>query len=413
SDTAGDWTTPIPFGRGPEGPKGPQGDRGERGPQGLVGPQGEQGPEGERGPTGTQGPTGSQGARGPEGPKGVQGDKGLDGAQGATGIEGARGPEGPMGVQGDKGIDGQQGPQGLRGPEGQKGVQGDKGIDGQQGPQGVAGPTGPQGPEGARGDDGFQGPAGPQGPVGPMGAQGDKGPNGQAGERGSRAFYEAVSAVTWNQGLVDRFFGPTAAYPYAVDYDLFVQYNASKGYSETRIFRQGAWQTAPVNLVQDFINKIANGVSSTNLQYGKVTEALNLGVPHYLANDYVTSLESGTVFMSKTTAINGLLTQQFRVKGNGAKVVHIRCRVLDVTTNRLMSDATETINVNGIPYDGVLGYAMIHVTFPISATLLETQGGGLNFKLAYSITSDDNVSLAKMNFNSSGSPSLVGIKTIV
>ncbi|MGL4353245.1 MAG: phage tail fiber protein [Aeromonas popoffii] len=275
SDTAGDWTTPIPFGRGPEGPKGPQGDRGERGPQGLVGPQGEQGPEGERGPTGTQGPTGSQGARGPEGPKGVQGDKGIDGSQGATGLQGERGPEGPMGVQGDKGVDGQQGPQGLRGPEGQKGVQGDKGIDGQQGPQGVAGPIGPQGPEGARGDNGFQGPSGPQGPVGPMGAQGDKGPNGQAGERGSRAFYEAVSAVTWNQGLVDRFFGPTAAYPYAVAYDLFVQYNESKGYSETRVFRNNAWQVKPVNLVQDFINKVSNGVTSTSLEKGKVSKLTN------------------------------------------------------------------------------------------------------------------------------------------
>ncbi|EHV5556840.1 collagen-like protein [Vibrio parahaemolyticus] len=109
SDTSGDWSDPIPFG------KGPQGEQGEQGVQGI---QGEQGPQGERGP---------------DGEKGVQGDPGIQGIQGEKGDQGERGPQGEKGVQGDQGIQGVQGPVGEQGPTGEKGPTGDKGADGADG----------------------------------------------------------------------------------------------------------------------------------------------------------------------------------------------------------------------------------------------------------------------------------------
>ncbi|HHY0622728.1 TPA: hypothetical protein ACVU5F_000724 [Vibrio parahaemolyticus] len=109
SDTSGDWSDPIPFG------KGPQGEQGEQGVQGI---QGEQGPQGERGP---------------QGEKGVQGDPGIQGIQGEKGEQGERGPQGEKGVQGDQGIQGVQGPVGEQGPTGEKGPTGDKGADGANG----------------------------------------------------------------------------------------------------------------------------------------------------------------------------------------------------------------------------------------------------------------------------------------
>ncbi len=112
SDTSGDWSDPIPFGKGPQG---------EQGPQGVQGIQGEQGLQGERGP---------------DGEKGVQGDPGIQGVQGETGPQGERGPEGEKGVQGDQGIQGiqgEQGPVGAQGPTGEKGPTGDKGADGADG----------------------------------------------------------------------------------------------------------------------------------------------------------------------------------------------------------------------------------------------------------------------------------------
>lgn len=112
SDTSGDWSDPIPFG------KGPQGEQGEQGVQGI---QGEQGPQGERGP---------------QGEKGVQGDPGIQGIQGEKGEQGERGPQGEKGVQGDQGIQGIQGPVGEQGPTGEKGPTGDKGADGSDGADG-------------------------------------------------------------------------------------------------------------------------------------------------------------------------------------------------------------------------------------------------------------------------------------
>lgn len=106
SDTSGDWSDPIPFGKGPQG---------EQGVQGVQGIQGEQGPQGERGP---------------DGEKGVQGDPGIQGIQGEKGDQGDRGPQGEKGVQGDQGI---QGIQGEQGPVGEKGPTGDKGADGADG----------------------------------------------------------------------------------------------------------------------------------------------------------------------------------------------------------------------------------------------------------------------------------------
>ena len=106
-----------------------------------------------------------------------------------------------------------------------------------------------------------------------------------------------------NQGVVDRFFGPTAAYPYAVDYDLFVQYNESKGYSETRVYRNGAWQVKPVNLVQDYVNKIANGVDSTSVRSGAVTslERMRLEVP--AMGGFGPHIETGLIQANRMVAV--------------------------------------------------------------------------------------------------------------
>ncbi|EJP75757.1 collagen-like protein [Campylobacter sp. FOBRC14] len=92
SDTSGDWSAPIAFGKGEKGDTGPQGLQGERGP---AGEQGAQGPKGERGETG---------------PAGAIGPQGLQGVPGAKGDAGERGPQGIQGVQGPKGDKGDPNP---------------------------------------------------------------------------------------------------------------------------------------------------------------------------------------------------------------------------------------------------------------------------------------------------------------
>ncbi len=180
SDTSGDWSDAIPFGKGPrgdqgiQGPVGPQGPIGEQGERGLQGDVGEQGPQGIQGPEGNTGP---QGDRGPEGPKGVQGDKGIDGAQGPIGETGPRGATGPQGIQG---IDGIQGPRGDRGP------------------MGSTGPTGPTGPTGATG---ATGPKGPQGDKGPAGNPGSDGADG----RSSSGVTKPRSPATYNKDVTVAF----------------------------------------------------------------------------------------------------------------------------------------------------------------------------------------------------------------
>lgn len=185
SNTSADWSSPIPFGKGPRGDQGPQGIVGPQGPQGeqgIMGPRGPEGPQGKIGPTGIKGPQGDQGLRGPEGPKGAVGDTGLTGPQGPAGIQG---PDGPAGEQGPEG---KQGPIGLQGPEG---PQGDRGPKGPQGDVGPIGPTGPQGPIGN---------IGPRGPAGAKGDTGDKGPNGDAGRSVESKVYTISNLMSISAG---------------------------------------------------------------------------------------------------------------------------------------------------------------------------------------------------------------------
>lgn len=58
SDTDGDWSAPIAFGKG---------EKGEKGDTGLQGIQGEREPAGEQGPRGERGEIGPAGAIGPQG----------------------------------------------------------------------------------------------------------------------------------------------------------------------------------------------------------------------------------------------------------------------------------------------------------------------------------------------------------
>ena len=198
SNTSGDWTSGVGFGKGDtgsQGPQGPQGVVGETGPQGATGPEGPQGIQGPQGVTGETGPVGPEGPTGPTGPQGVQG---------ITGSTGATGPTGP---QGDKGMvwrgaylstqlydlddvvyylgssyirivqsDDKVAPTNTSYWEKVASV-GSTGAAGPTGAQGPTGPTGPQGPTGT-GATGATGPEGPQGPTGPTGPQGPKGDDG-------------------------------------------------------------------------------------------------------------------------------------------------------------------------------------------------------------------------------------------
>ena len=132
SAATGDWSQPIPFGRGP---------RGAQGEQGLTGPQG------------------IQGERGPQGPQGIAGIDGLQGPQGIRGEKGEVGDQGPIGMVGPQGPVGEQGARGEQGPKGDVGDQGPTGAQGPTGPQGPVGPIGPQGPQGIPGTPGSEGPA--------------------------------------------------------------------------------------------------------------------------------------------------------------------------------------------------------------------------------------------------------------
>ena len=98
SDTSGEWSDLISFGKGEKGDKGDTGPRGIQGERGPAGQQGAQGPRGERGETG------------PAGAQGLQGVPGVKGDTGAKGDAGERGPQGIQGVQGPKGDKGDPNP---------------------------------------------------------------------------------------------------------------------------------------------------------------------------------------------------------------------------------------------------------------------------------------------------------------
>ncbi len=118
TNTAGDWSTGIMFGRGETGPTGSvgptgAGSTGPTGPTGYIGIDGPTGPTGRTGPTGVTGPTGRPGILGPTGPPGVgptgPTGSGVTGPTGAVGTPGSTGPTGPVGA----GVTGPTGPTGA------------------------------------------------------------------------------------------------------------------------------------------------------------------------------------------------------------------------------------------------------------------------------------------------------------
>jgi len=115
TNTSGDWSPGIPFGRGETGATGTAGPTGTgsigpTGETGNTGPDGPTGPTGRTGPTGVTGPTGRPGILGPTGPLGT-GPTGPTGTIGATGVTGATGRTGPRGARGIAGV-GSTGPTG-------------------------------------------------------------------------------------------------------------------------------------------------------------------------------------------------------------------------------------------------------------------------------------------------------------
>ena len=185
---AADWSVPLAFGTGAQGPQGLKGDpgaQGAQGPQGntgLPGPQGLKGNTGDNGVAGPTGPEGPMGQTGPQGLKGNTGDNGVAGPTGPTGPTGAQGPIGATGIQGSAGFSAYQlaviaGFVGntalwLDGLKGTKGDIGPIGLTGPVGPTGTTGLTGGQGPTGLTGGQGNTGPIGPVGPTGLPGVDG-------------------------------------------------------------------------------------------------------------------------------------------------------------------------------------------------------------------------------------------------
>ena len=107
TNTSGDWSTGIPFGKGQTGNTGSTGPTGPTGygSTGMTGPTGRTGPTGTTGPTGygstgMTGPTGATGATGPTGPTSATGPTGRTGPTGATGPTGPTGPTGTTGATG-------------------------------------------------------------------------------------------------------------------------------------------------------------------------------------------------------------------------------------------------------------------------------------------------------------------------
>lgn len=139
TNTSADWSAPVYFGRGLQGPQGIQGIQGPQGPAGEQGPAGPQGPVGDAGPQGPQGVAGSMvryGVGAPDNALGNNGDIYFDAAGGvytkaagvwtlATSIIGPEGAQGPIGLTGAQGVQGEVGPQGPAGPTGPVGPPGE------------------------------------------------------------------------------------------------------------------------------------------------------------------------------------------------------------------------------------------------------------------------------------------------
>ena len=150
SDISGDWSTPIPFGRGEKGETGAKGETGSTGVPGITPVIGGNGnwhfgsidtgvkAAGKNGTVVTlnvsnrwvlDGVDTGVVARGIDGAKGDKGDIGLTGAPGTPGAKGDKG---------DKGADGAPGTPGAKGDKGDKGDTG-VGVPGERGLQGIPG----------------------------------------------------------------------------------------------------------------------------------------------------------------------------------------------------------------------------------------------------------------------------------
>lgn len=358
--------------QGPEGPDGPQGPSGPRGPQGLpgdTGPVGPRGPKGEQGIQGLVGPQGPQGEIGPRGPEGKQGPEGL---RGPEGFEGPVGPEGPQGPQGIPGI---RGPQGFEGPVGPRGLQGPQGIPGITGPEGDQGPIGPRGDQGLPGP---EGPIGPRGPTGPKGATGDRGPvgpQGAAGVRGSRSFNLPVTGTSWTGANAQQLY-LTQGYSTVQPYDVSVQFNAAKGFTEARFYNQSTagnssllstfasakWTV--VSRVENSVIKYLDGVPSTKLEVGSASVIVARNIDFFNMGGF------GNRAVSKTFTVEPRATHAtFNVKGKvnlqlpaGSYFLALELEINDASPNAGLVAKTY-LNLGWVSVSGTQTYTDVPVSF--------------------------------------------------
>lgn len=319
--------------RGPQGPQGPVGPRGEQGPTGQQGPRGDKGEQGEQGLVGPRGPEGPQGRTGDQGPAGPVGNQGPAGVVGPQGLPGERGPVGPTGPQGPQGITGMTGPQGFEGPVGPRGQQGPQGLPGITGPEGDQGPIGPRGEQGIPGQQGPVGPQGPMGPQGPSGNQGPQGPIGFTGVRGSRSFNQVITGTSW-VGLNAQQVYSAQGYATVEPYDISIQYNPTKGFTEARYFNgttaissslpssfdSSKWTV--MSRVEGNVIKYLDGVSAEKLTIGSVTQAYkkNITIPNI--GGFGPSVQSQAFTFSgnnvTTVGLRGIFTARLKYPATAA-----------------------------------------------------------------------------------------------
>ncbi len=311
SDAAGDWSDPIPFGRGPQGEQGPDGIQGQQGDQGV---QGQQGPQGAVGPTGAQGPQGDVGATGAEGPAGPQGDRGI------AGVQGSEGERGPKGEQGTRGIEGVRGPQGA---------QGDVGATGATGPVGPQGPAGNKGPEGDRGSQGI---------------------------RGSRNFYLAVPSndLNWSTSRISEALGISGAVSDedVVTNDKITMYNTGAGYSETRVYigptTNGIVTAANAVLLANWLK-----TDATNNNILEVVNGVSGGVPL----QYMTIVDESMSCLRLPFASWGAGT----LLGQGARVLVLKPAGMTVTLPTAPDGSNDEFELRAVDYTRLVTVSNISI----------------------------------------------------
>ena len=192
-----DWSTGVPFGRGPQGYAG------------ATGPQGVQGNLGPQGSTGATGPQGPQGSLGPTGPAGASGTPGTV-THYVTAV-----PAAGLGVVGNwafrsNGLTYEK--TGASVWTARHSILGPNGTNGTNGTNGATGPQGPQGDQGTPGPTGATGATGATGPATP-GVTQLAGRNliiNGSGRVNQRAYVSAVATTVANQFTLDRWFVVTS-----------------------------------------------------------------------------------------------------------------------------------------------------------------------------------------------------------